>query len=111
LREIKWQPSDEPFNFTTHQSDQLAGDVRNARAQGYVLKSQAARNLVAAIDTLLAGGTFFGAPPDGHPAKDEKSKPNISLQCLQFVRQGSLFEMHQPVACVMQSTAKIQGHA
>jgi len=36
--------------------------VRQAGAQGYVLKSQAARDLVLAIDTILSGGTFFGGP-------------------------------------------------
>jgi two-component system nitrate/nitrite response regulator NarL len=49
--------------FTMHESDRLAGEVRESRAQGYVLKSQAARDLIRAIDCLLAGGTFFGSPP------------------------------------------------
>jgi DNA-binding NarL/FixJ family response regulator len=66
--------------FTTHQSDQLAGDIRKAGAQGYVLKSQAARNLVVAIDALLARGTFFGSPPDGQPVKDERSKPRVTFR-------------------------------
>lgn len=66
--------------FTTHQSDQLPADVRRAGAQGYVLKSQAARDLVVAIDALLAGGTFFGAPPLSQPAKQEKSNPKTSFR-------------------------------
>jgi DNA-binding NarL/FixJ family response regulator len=45
--------------FTMHESDSLGREVREAGAQGYVLKSQAARNLIAAIETVLAGGTFF----------------------------------------------------
>jgi DNA-binding NarL/FixJ family response regulator len=49
--------------FTMHESGTLGTDVSRAGAQGYVVKSQAARDLVLAIDTLLAGGTFFGAPP------------------------------------------------
>lgn len=48
--------------FTMHESDKLIAEVRRAGAQGYVVKSQAARDLVLAIDTILAGGTFFGAP-------------------------------------------------
>jgi|SRR5215470_14900456 len=47
--------------FTMHESDRLANDVREVGAQGFVLKSQAARDLVRAIDCLLAGGTFFGS--------------------------------------------------
>jgi DNA-binding NarL/FixJ family response regulator len=45
--------------FTMHESDSLCREVRDAGAQGYVLKSQAARNLIVAIETILAGGTFF----------------------------------------------------
>ena len=63
--------------FTTHQSDQLAVDVQRAGAQGYVLKSQAARNLVLAIDALLAGGTFWGSPPENNPAKEDKQNPRV----------------------------------
>ena len=48
--------------FTMHESDSLDREVRSAGAQGVVLKSQAARNLVVAIETVLAGGTFFDAP-------------------------------------------------
>jgi DNA-binding NarL/FixJ family response regulator len=53
--------------FTMHESERLVTDVRLSGAQGYVLKSQAGRDLVRAIDTLLAGGTFFGGPPQPGP--------------------------------------------
>ena len=46
--------------FTMHESDRIVKDVRAAGANGYVQKSQAGRDLVVAIDALLAGGTFFG---------------------------------------------------
>jgi DNA-binding NarL/FixJ family response regulator len=46
--------------FTIHESDRLAEAVRAAGAQGYIVKSQATRDLVKAIDALLADGTFFG---------------------------------------------------
>jgi DNA-binding NarL/FixJ family response regulator len=48
--------------FTMHDSERLATEVRNAGAQGYVLKSQAARDLVLAIERILGGDTFFGPP-------------------------------------------------
>jgi DNA-binding NarL/FixJ family response regulator len=64
--------------FTTHQSGRLETEVRKAGAQGYALKSQAARNLVQAIDTILAGGTFFG-PPQPEPGGGEKPNPGILL--------------------------------
>jgi DNA-binding NarL/FixJ family response regulator len=50
--------------FTMHESGALGAEVRRAGADGFVLKSQAARDLVRAIQTLLSGGTFFGAAPD-----------------------------------------------
>ena len=50
--------------FTMHDSERLSGEVRQAGAQGLVLKSQAARDLIRAVDRLLAGGTFFGSQQD-----------------------------------------------
>lgn len=67
--------------FTMHESDRLGIEVREAGAQGYVLKSQAARDLIRAIDYLLAGNNFFGAPPER--VKADKDEPN----------PGTLFRM------------------
>ncbi len=64
--------------FTMHESEHLAEEVRAAGAQGYVLKAQAARDLIRAIDCLLGGRTFYGAP---EPEKEkERGNPGI-LQC------------------------------
>ena len=48
--------------FTMHESGQLANDARRAGVLGCVSKSDATRLLVLAIETVLAGGTFFGGP-------------------------------------------------
>lgn len=45
--------------FTMHNSERLANDARAAGAKGFVLKSQAGRDLIRAIDQLLSGNTFF----------------------------------------------------
>ena len=45
--------------FTMHDSERLTIEARQAQAKGLVLKSQAARDLIRAIERLLAGGTFF----------------------------------------------------
>ncbi|HKQ86547.1 MAG TPA: response regulator transcription factor [Candidatus Acidoferrales bacterium] len=58
--------------FTTHQSESLGNEVRQAGAQGVVAKSQAFRDLVRAIDTVLAGGTFFDTPRDEAKQKEPK---------------------------------------
>jgi DNA-binding NarL/FixJ family response regulator len=65
--------------FTMHESDRLEIEVREVGAQGYILKSQAARDLVLAIQHLLANGTFFGAPPNESPLRDEKPNHGIVL--------------------------------
>ena len=65
--------------FTMHESPRLANDVRQAGAQGFVFKSQAARDLIPAIDQLLAGGTFFGSEdPSSSEAKPASGNPPIS---------------------------------
>jgi DNA-binding NarL/FixJ family response regulator len=59
--------------FTMHESGRLGIEAREAGAQGYVLKSEAARDLIRAIDFLLDGKTFFGAPPEtGKPAEEKR---------------------------------------
>ncbi len=66
--------------FTMHESERLESDVRLSGAQGYVLKSQAGRDLVRAIDILLGGGVFFGAPPEPGPA-DNESPNRGTIDC------------------------------
>ena len=61
--------------FTTHDFATLGTDVRDAGAQGYVLKSQAVRDLVRAIDVILEGGTFFGGPQKAETKKNDKPNP------------------------------------
>jgi DNA-binding NarL/FixJ family response regulator len=45
--------------LTMHDSDPLVREVLNAGARGYVLKSDASRDLVAAVDALRRNKTFF----------------------------------------------------
>jgi DNA-binding NarL/FixJ family response regulator len=74
--------------FTMHESDRLAVEVRESGVHGFVLKSQGARDLIRAIDYLLAGNTFFGAPPES--AKQEKDKPTPgTILCLGFAFAGA----------------------
>ena len=73
--------------FTMHESQRLANDVREAGAQGLVLKSQASRDLIVAIETLLSGGTFFPAPPtpDVPPSPTKFNPGNMLLRALVFL--------------------------
>ena len=51
--------------FTMHDSKSLVRALKKAGAQGYVLKSHAARDLIRAIEKLLEGDTFFGPDTEG----------------------------------------------
>ena len=68
--------------FTTHDSKQLSEDVREAGAQGFVLKTQAVRDLVRAMDTVLAGGTFFGNPEAGQRKIESERQSGGSSLCV-----------------------------
>jgi DNA-binding NarL/FixJ family response regulator len=74
--------------FTMHESKSLAPSARKAGAQGYVVKSRAARDLIEALERLLAGGTFFDASsPSSAKQGDEKPDRDILLrQALSFAR-------------------------
>jgi len=53
------EPQTRVLILTAHESEQLIREVLGAGAQGYVLKSDAGRTLVSAVDALLDGRTFF----------------------------------------------------
>jgi DNA-binding NarL/FixJ family response regulator len=50
-----------------HESKRMDLDVREAGAHGYVQKSQAARDLILAVERLLSGNTFFPPQLDAQP--------------------------------------------
>jgi DNA-binding NarL/FixJ family response regulator len=45
--------------FTMHDSKSIARAAEKAGAQGLVIKSYAARDLIRALDVVLGGGSFF----------------------------------------------------
>ncbi len=53
------EPQTRVLILTAHESEQLIREVLGAGAQGYVLKSDAGRTLVGAVEALLEGRTFF----------------------------------------------------
>ncbi|MBI5772822.1 MAG: response regulator transcription factor [Verrucomicrobia bacterium] len=55
----KTNPETKMLILTVHESEQLVHDVLKAGARGYILKSDAGRDLVAAINALRQGKTFF----------------------------------------------------
>lgn len=70
--------------FTMHESDRLSMEVRQSHAQGFVLKTQAARDLIRAVDCLLRDGSFFGSEcqPESNSQEPETSDlPQSSARC------------------------------
>jgi len=56
---LKTSPSSEILILTMHESEQVIREVLTAGARGYVLKSDAGRDLVKAVDALRRHQTFF----------------------------------------------------
>ncbi|MBZ5648670.1 MAG: response regulator transcription factor [Acidobacteriia bacterium] len=56
---LRERPHTEVLILTMHESDQVIREVLDAGARGYVLKSDAGRDLVAAVKALQQKKTFF----------------------------------------------------
>jgi len=56
---LKVNPNARVLILTLHDSDQVVRDVLNAGARGFLLKSDAARDLVAAVEALRRDKTYF----------------------------------------------------
>lgn len=71
--------------FTMHESKSLGPSVRKAGAHGYVVKSRAGRDLIVALEHLLAGGTFFdNTSPLEEKDKEEPPRGFLLRQALSF---------------------------
>src|SRR5437868_13647947 len=56
---LKAMPHTRVLILTLHDSDQVVREVLNAGARGFLLKSDAARDLVAAVEALRRDKTYF----------------------------------------------------
>src|SRR5437763_16650187 len=56
---LKTNPHARVLILTLHDSDQVVREVLNAGARGFLLKSDAARDLVAAVEALRHDKTYF----------------------------------------------------
>lgn len=56
---LKANPHIKVLILTLHDSDQVVQEVLNAGARGFLLKTDAARDLVAAVEALRRGKTYF----------------------------------------------------
>ncbi len=58
---LKVLPQTEVLILTMHENEQIVREVLDAGARGYVLKSDAGRDLVAAVEALCQHRTFFSS--------------------------------------------------
>lgn len=58
---LKMLPQTEVLILTMHENEQIVREVLDAGARGYVLKSDAGRDLVTAVDALCQHRTFFSS--------------------------------------------------
>src|SRR5947209_10717587 len=56
---LRLNPQTKVLILTLHDSDQVVREVLNAGARGFLLKSDAARDLVAAVEALRRDKTYF----------------------------------------------------
>jgi DNA-binding NarL/FixJ family response regulator len=81
----KISPRTKVLILTIHESDQLIHQILGAGAHGYILKTDAGRDLVTAVNALLSDKTFFTAKVarmvmDGYLGKGPKGSKEGSLQ-------------------------------
>ncbi len=57
----KISPRTRMLIFSMHDSEEVVRAIRNSGAHGYVLKSDAARDLLVAVGALLSGQVFFSS--------------------------------------------------
>jgi DNA-binding NarL/FixJ family response regulator len=83
--------------FTMHESPRLNVEARQAGAHGVVLKSQATRDLIRAIDRLISGDTFF-------ELIEEKEEPRPIPNRKQHYERSALWSWSVPSAILERGT-------
>jgi DNA-binding NarL/FixJ family response regulator len=85
---LKARPQTRVLVLTMHESDPLIREVLDAGARGYVLKTDAGRDLVTAVESLRRNKTFFTSRVSqmildgflkGEPRPNEDQQPGIRL--------------------------------
>jgi DNA-binding NarL/FixJ family response regulator len=101
--------------LSAHESQQLIREVLKAGAQGYVLKSDAGRILVSAVEALLEGRPFFTSKVgqlvlDGYlrgtPLEADNSMPALSAREREIVQLLAEGRSNKEVARVLGISVK-----
>lgn len=105
--------------LTIHESAQLVRLVLDAGASGFVLKSDAARNLIDAIKLAAAGDVFLSSrvseillraslPSQGSDVQPRKSPTARQLEIVRLLASG---KSHKEIACALDiATSTVETH-
>jgi len=79
--------------LTMHDAEQVVREVLAAGARGFVLKSDAARDLVAAVDALQHRRTFFTTRVtqmvlNGYLHQEKEGQPSVKAVVIQLLAEG-----------------------
>lgn len=98
---LKVCPATKILIFTVHDAERLVYEVFNAGAHGYILKSDAGRHLLSAIESVLAGRHYFSSRVSEvlfesfqkkdlpHVAAEDASKPTSrEREIIQLLAEG-----------------------
>jgi DNA-binding NarL/FixJ family response regulator len=109
-RILEMSPQTEVLVLTMHQSEEVVAEVLKAGARGYVLKSDADQNLIAAVEVLLQHKTFLTSGVTGvllsvAPARNVTPRER---EIIQLLAEG---KSNKEVATVLNvSTRTIETH-
>jgi DNA-binding NarL/FixJ family response regulator len=113
-RIVSAEPSARILILTAHESEQLVREVLSAGARGYVLKSDAGRILVAALQALLDGRSFFTTRVarmvlDGYlrsESRDAAALPTLSAREREIVQLLAEGNSNKDIARVLKISVK-----
>lgn len=95
---LKVNPEIKVLILTLHDSDQLVQEVLNAGARGFLLKSDAARDLVAAIEALRQDKIYFTPKVasmvlEGYLKRDNKVAPETQTRSRLTPREREIVQL------------------
>lgn len=95
---LKTNPRIKVLVLTLHDSDQVVQEVLNAGARGFLLKTDAARDLVAAVEALRRGKTYFTPKVaamvlDGYLRRENGTAPEAPARSRLTAREREVIQL------------------
>jgi DNA-binding NarL/FixJ family response regulator len=114
---LKIRPQTKVLILTVHESDPLIREVLDAGARGYILKTDAGRDLVAAVESLRRNKTFFTSrvaqmildgflKGDSHDARSDRGRTRLTPRQREIVQLLAEGKSSKEVAVVLDLSVK-----